>query len=237
MNMLSIIAQRNRSAPAGLNYRAEVLADSPAAYWRLGEASGTSAADEVGAFPGTYSGTYTLGNAGPMFGTALGLSGSNGEMAAAPQVAINSAAAATLECWMYRATTGERVLAGFGVSGRIFGLQWETSSVLYAIAMNGATSYRNVTLAVTGWHHVVMVFDGSLVGSARIAIYFDGVLQSPATSGSQPATLSTTAQLGNISAGKQGATSSTGRISDVALYATALSAGRIAAHYAARLIP
>src|SRR5205814_6256715 len=36
------------------SYRQVVLDASPASYWRLGETSGTSAADETGANPGTY---------------------------------------------------------------------------------------------------------------------------------------------------------------------------------------
>ena len=36
------------------SYRQVVLDASPVSYWRLGETSGTSAADETGANPGTY---------------------------------------------------------------------------------------------------------------------------------------------------------------------------------------
>src|SRR5262249_13962061 len=47
-------------APA--TYASTVLADSPAAYWRLGESSGSSAADSSGnANGGSYSGSVTLG--------------------------------------------------------------------------------------------------------------------------------------------------------------------------------
>ena len=44
--------------PAGATYQAEVLADGPAGYWRLGEASGTVAADTS---PNANSGAYVSG--------------------------------------------------------------------------------------------------------------------------------------------------------------------------------
>ena len=43
------------------SYREAVLATSPVAYWRLGEASGTVARDEMGLHHGTYVGGPTLG--------------------------------------------------------------------------------------------------------------------------------------------------------------------------------
>lgn len=48
-------------AAAGTGYTAVVTGDSPIAYWRLGEASGTSAAEEIGTATGTYVNTPTLG--------------------------------------------------------------------------------------------------------------------------------------------------------------------------------
>jgi hypothetical protein len=48
------------------SYRAAVMADNPVSYWRLGEASGTVAADEMGVNPGTYIGGVTLGVAGAL---------------------------------------------------------------------------------------------------------------------------------------------------------------------------
>ena len=47
-------------------YALAVLADSPLAYWRLGETSGTTARDEKGQFDGVYRGTPTLGAPGSL---------------------------------------------------------------------------------------------------------------------------------------------------------------------------
>ena len=57
-------------APSSV-YRAAVLADSPLAYWRLGETSGTVAHDETGnGHDGTYVGGVTLGQPGALTGDA-----------------------------------------------------------------------------------------------------------------------------------------------------------------------
>jgi len=40
-------------------YYDAIIADTPIGYWRLGEASGTTATDEIGTYDGTYQGTYT----------------------------------------------------------------------------------------------------------------------------------------------------------------------------------
>ena len=47
-------------------YRDAVLGSAPAGYWRLGEIAWSSAADELGARPGSYSGGVMLGTAGAL---------------------------------------------------------------------------------------------------------------------------------------------------------------------------
>lgn len=50
--------------PEGSDYGAAVLADGPVSFWRLGETSGTAAADQLGRNPGVYAGGPALGAAG-----------------------------------------------------------------------------------------------------------------------------------------------------------------------------
>jgi len=59
----------NTSATVVLRYRDAVLALAPAGYWRMGETSGTVAADSSGhGLTGTYVGAPTLGAAGALAG-------------------------------------------------------------------------------------------------------------------------------------------------------------------------
>jgi len=64
-------ADSSTDAPSSV-YRATVLADTPLAYWRLGETTGTVAHDETGnGHDGTYIGGYTLGQTGALTGDPL----------------------------------------------------------------------------------------------------------------------------------------------------------------------
>ena len=56
-----VAGQMRQSAPESSGYFDLVMSHSPLGYWRLGEASGTTAADSSGnGRNGTYTGTYTL---------------------------------------------------------------------------------------------------------------------------------------------------------------------------------
>ena len=55
-------------AHAAREYRAAVLATNPVGYWRLGEASGTVAVDQMGVNNGTYVNAPTLGATGLLTG-------------------------------------------------------------------------------------------------------------------------------------------------------------------------
>ena len=98
------------AAPAPSAYRAAVLGTAGLiAYWRLGEATGSVAADEKGANPGGYSGGLTLGDPGALAGDAdasAQFDGVNGEMTpprpdwrrAEPRGLVRAGAAASLSC-------------------------------------------------------------------------------------------------------------------------------------------
>jgi hypothetical protein len=62
-------SMNNTSSTAVLRYRDAVMALLPAGYWRMGESSGTVAADSSGhGLTGTYVGAPTLGAAGALAG-------------------------------------------------------------------------------------------------------------------------------------------------------------------------
>jgi autotransporter-associated beta strand protein len=62
------VAGTTELAPS--DYASEVLRDNPAAYYRLNETSGTTAAPLVGTINGVYVGGITLGDVGPLVGNA-----------------------------------------------------------------------------------------------------------------------------------------------------------------------
>ena len=92
------------STAAAATYRDAVMADAPRAYWRLGEASGTGAADQTSfANTGTYQGSPALGQAGivPVAqSTAVALDGADDSVRVPSSAALNPTAALSLETWI-----------------------------------------------------------------------------------------------------------------------------------------
>src|SRR6266498_3756517 len=84
-------------------YSNEVLADAPLAYWRLREMTGTTALDEGGnsggPLNGTYTGSFTLNQAGPLYGgsgAAWLTNASNGNVIIGNVAALNLAGDLTI---------------------------------------------------------------------------------------------------------------------------------------------
>lgn len=103
------------SADASGNYPGAILGDSPAAYWRLGEAPGaTSGADTTGhGNTVTYQGPVTLGAAGAITGdpnTAVQF-GSAGAVATRTATPVTATANWTLEAWIYPTTVTQSSVA------------------------------------------------------------------------------------------------------------------------------
>ena len=126
-----------QSAGGGASYSASVLADSPLSYWRLGEASGTTAADSSGANrTGSYLNTPTLGVPGALAGdtnTPVGFNGTN-EYVHVPFAAALNPASFTVEAWAY--VTGGQDTYRSLVTSRDFVGGVASGYILYAGANN-----------------------------------------------------------------------------------------------------
>jgi len=214
-----------------MSYSSEVLADSPVWYARLGDSSGTTMVDSSGnSRNGTYTNSPTLGVAGPLFGdsdtsvTFAAASTQKGSVANGTWMNLGSTL--TLEAWV----------KSTAVSGVIVGRQGDSNSPYY-LALDAAgkpvlTIKKPGDSTITGpsaindgnWHHVV----GTL-SSGNMSLYVDGSLVTGPTAGGTPQTR--TDPLGVATRGT--ALYLTGTVDEAALYSTALSGTRIAAHYAA----
>jgi len=226
-----------------MSYASEVLADSPLAYWRLGDASGTTATDSSGnSRPGTYVSSPTLGAGSPvgsdLTNTAMTVGANSGQCCSTASASWMNVSALTVECLAnitsaVDGSNGDALVSRYDGSGFNWLLWRNTSGLLaFQIRNNSGTAYDitgpSVTLGLT--YHVAATFDGS-----NVALYVAGAsVASTAVTG--------TVQTGSapIDIGRYSGSSVTipgATFDEVAIYGTALSAGRLSAHYAATLVP
>ncbi|MCD6726100.1 MAG: Ig-like domain-containing protein, partial [Solirubrobacteraceae bacterium] len=224
------------SLPLQTSYRDEVMADGPAAYWRLGEASGTVALDELGASNGSYAGGVALGQPGALAdgSTGAAFDGVNGRMVVPSSSVLNATAAVTVEMWARRTKSAAyQVLVGKPGNGQSkfenYAIWFNTSNRLQAYFGNG-TTYVTVTSGVlnTAWHQIVATYD-----NATARVYVDGALVASATS--TVALTPNTLPL-NLGRTNDGQYYFGGALDEVAVYQKALSASRIQAHYLKALV-
>lgn len=228
----------------GSGYSAAVLADSPLAYFRLDETSGTTLTDSSGnAHNGTYvsptlgvTGATSDGDKAATFnGTSAYAFAAGGGAAWVP----THASSWTFECWAKFTSTGFAGLATirtpspFADSGITCNITiGRTAGRIGAETWDWANSGSRVISSANNndgnWHHVAVTFDQP---TNTLKLYIDGSLNDTKTQG-------TTGGAGNRQvtlAANNGGTSQwfPGSLDEFAVYGAALSAARIAAHYAA----
>lgn len=230
--MLGAIASHYvASGGGGTGYAAEVLADSPLAYWRLGEASGTVMGDSSGnGRTGTYTDGPTLGAASLLTSDADTCVDFNGS----PYSLVShgtwmDAASFTVEALIKPdVVTGTRTIMARHGSTWTFRLDGGNRLAFYLwvgggnliSALESSGSFVAGTTA-----HVAATFENG-VGAK---IYKNGTLVG--STAETRAVDTTTAQL-RIAASAFGEHFD-GKIDEAAFYGSALSSTRIAAHVAA----
>jgi len=222
-------------------YTAAILSDSPVAYWRLGDLTGTSAADASGnGHAGTYSGGVALGRAGAVAGTndaAVLFDGTSGQVTCGHPTAFDLTSNFSLECWFQAVAlppssgNGRWFLGKDVAGGRSydFGLLNNAGTIDQCVQING-TSYYGATVTLDGlWHHTVATY-----ASSTLRFYLDGIAGPTASASTPPAVTTTDLLIG--ARGYSGFQEFfNGTLDEVALYSAALSAARITAHYNAGL--
>src|SRR4051794_6062875 len=226
-------SQDVRTIPTSTAYAATIVADNPTSYWRLDETSGTTAADQRAANPGTYSAGVTLNRPGATADgdPAVDLNGTSGYLRVADAASLRLADGPfSLEAWVNRPTLG----ATFpGDQEQLFdksdgGYQVNIQNNVVHFAQAAGLDIAVATKAMgTGWHHIVVTKNGPTAN-----IYQDGVdvtgtvTNRTLVDGAGPL----------IVGARRGAASAflDGFLDEVAVYRSALSATQVAAHYAAR---
>ena len=207
-----------------------MLADAPVAYWRLGEASGTTLADSSGhARTGTASGGVTLGVPGALGGdadTAVAFDGSTGRVSVADAAPLRLNGAFTVE-FFAKLTSFANTWPGLlkkGSSSTAGGwLVWYQSDGTVWFKRNGrAWGTGPGALRSDRYRHFAVTYDGG-----TIRWYVDGALLT-----SKAASLPTSTGTDPLVIGR-GDNYGRQALDEVALYPTALPASRIQAHHQA----
>jgi len=214
-------------------YSDAVLADGAVAYWRLGEPSGTVAADAAPVpHNGTISGGVTLAQTGAVVGnTAALFDGSTGQVVVPTFDPLAGLTRATFEAWVNH--------NGLAWSGTAEMLQYWGAGTHALYVLNG---FAHVQLArggnlgafactaaivpTTGWHHLVGTWVSGLPG----VMYRDGVPVT--TTGATMAGTLNSAPGVKLCRDNLGFSQFKGVLDEVALYPTALTAAQVAYHYA-----
>jgi hypothetical protein len=212
------------SQPGPDAYRDAVLGTPGlAAYWRLGELSGSTSWDERGSFPGSFGGRFVLGQVGalgPLADTAAGFDGLGAERAGPGPVLATSG---TMEGW-FRWRTGTAVMRDHTGPIRGWLLAFNSGGTLrYRVGGQGYDTRIPIEDVRDGvWHHLVATKNDAAAG-----LYLDGVqVHGGGGAESDPAGLPW-----HVMRNGANQAFSEGEADEIALYTRALTANEVRAHY------
>lgn len=229
MSLALAMLARNHRAGAAASYFSSVMADGPVAYWRLGESTGTSAADSSGnGHNATYQGTYSLAQPSLLpHGDGASLYSAAAADVALPSGWINGVQSPlTIEAWVKCASfsNGPSIFAtyNYGFSfGFTTGGKLQVSNPGVALVAQDAAALSANTI-----YHVAVTWDAS----GNVIFYVNGVASS---SFSGLAAAAAGVDPSFIGAYNTSNNRMNGYLQEVAIYNKVLTAARIASHYSA----
>ena len=226
------------AACSGSSYSSAVLANAPWTYWRLGDKSGTTAADATpNARAGTYGGGVGLVKVGALTGdknASVSLDGNNDDVyrkgiAGFPTTAVSA------ELWLKTSdATKEAGIVSYAASSSADELQLRDYRSL-RVFVKGASVNTGIALNDNRWHHLVVTWKS--VGGV-IRVYKDGALayKNPVpvqagTSITGGGTLVLGQDQDSVGGGFDPTQAFLGKMDEFALYRSVLTAGQVKAHY------
>lgn len=217
-----------------MSYDSEVTADAPVGWWKLDETSGTTATNSGSGgatLDGTYTGTYTLGAASLLparpTGKSLQLAGA-GYVNVPYNALINfTGAAHSTEIWASFSALTPMALLSRENNYRQYVTSGKAASIFWSSSANAAVNFSNDNINDAAAHHIVAVYQ-----DPYYRFYVDGLLQAQIWDNlvTRNNDVTNPLRIGQISTG---GIPFTGYLDEAAVYSTALSAARVAAHYTA----
>jgi hypothetical protein len=219
--------------PAGSSYRDTVLGQSGLiSYWRLGERTGTVAADTKGTANGTYLNGVALGVPGALVNDSNTAAGFNGSTATATLPAQPNVTNFSIEGWTNLSSgasnnsNGNNALYGSAGAVRLLARPGTVTAAYAGIWLGGVEYALQPTATASNlgnWVQWVLTRAGS-----TLSLYRDGMLIGQRTDLPATATANLT---GSIGAQGGNAYFLNGGIDELSLYSTALTTTDVANHY------
>ncbi len=232
-------------------YSAVILGDQPAAYYRLGEVSGTTAFDSSGNnHTGSYLGGPALGQPGALAGDSDTSVGFNGVSSIVDTNYKPGDPSFTVEAWVRptAAIAQQWVIAGRGGAGQLVYNAWDGFSqpvhatpgyagisIFDGVAFDVTLS--TATLPLNQWTYLAGTWNDS---TKDLNLYVNGVLNHTSTFVGKTSVVGepwTTLQLGafdeTLHGGSYKAQYFQGGIDEVAYYSSALTSAQVLQHYQA----
>ncbi|MGI8492489.1 MAG: LamG-like jellyroll fold domain-containing protein [Acidimicrobiales bacterium] len=224
-------------------YAQTVLSDSPTSLWRLADPAGAlQAVDSAGSNP-LNPANVNFAQPGPLTdgATSVDLPGANNYSSlSAPNIAqydFSNTQPFSIEYWANTTNQGVQAVASTDNNAAPYA-GWETglnAGQPYVQLINtwpsNAIDVQTVTSVADGnWHHVILSYDGSSK-AAGVHFYIDG--KPVATITVYDTLTASSATTNPVTVGTRDFNNFyySGRLADVAIYPTALSAGQDATHY------
>jgi hypothetical protein len=223
----------------GASYRAAVLADNPLAYWRFGEASGTTAADETG-----HGNTATIGTGvtwsatGALLNdsnTAVHLTGAQGLVVMNTSFDFPGNHPFSLEGWVNSNAAPDNVFRHLYIKDDLMNPAGRQEYGVYLQDQDGLAferfvnaGSRNVTTLAppaNRWTYFVATYDGML-----LTLYVNAVAVGTDTDTRSQPSIQSFEYLGCKTFNYPGIK---GDLDEFAIYGAALTQDQISAHYAA----
>jgi hypothetical protein len=244
-------------AYAGANYNAAVIADSPAAWWKLNESSGGVMVDSSGnGLDGGYHDGFSLGHPG-IFGvgcsdTSVLFSGGNpgggyGTVDDNAAFHIATTGQFTVEAWIYTLVAPAFNITAVGKGDRVIAppdaFEWELephnsgADWLWLPLQDSGAIHAQATSTTAVSTSAFQYIVGTIIDSTNVKIYVNSVLENTSTSFTGTAGSGTS----HVNIAKFRDCSSSPCVDQflnayaahVAIYPTALSLARVQAHYTA----
>lgn len=215
-----------------MTYKETVLADSPAGYWRLGETSGTAAADSSGNNRTATYANVTLGAAGLIASdsnTAATFNGTSSEVWRADEALFDLPGTFTLEAWIKPTKVGVAQSILSKTEGEAWGLELTAANKILFYFRTETGEFPEVvggTVAANSIYHVVVT-----KSATTMMLWVNGAKVTELATTKVPRNQAGAFRIGKFS--NEVPQPFTGVIDEVAIYESVLSEARIKAHYVA----